>query len=143
VTTDIEFNRLGIVQIKSGEKNTGVKPVVQQPQIPIGTALDPNNVELNLQRLTSRLTIERRFASIASFLGMSYFFGDVSDSADSKFTHDIGAIPSLIVFSVNVDGDDGRVVGNPEATSGNSNKWTTTEVYVRATVAGRYGFFVM
>lgn len=144
MTLDYEYDRNAIVQINSGETNTGVAPQQRPPLIPItGESVTPRIVQFDLELLDSATKIGRRLVELASLLGMGYFFGDVDSAADSKFTHNLGRVPVLIVWSLNVDGQDGRVLGRPEAGGPNVEPWTETEVYVRATATGRYSFFVL
>lgn len=80
--------------------------------------------------------------AIAERLGGTYFVGDLSASADTKFTHDRRATPSLIVVSVDLGGLGGSVLGSPGG-GPNATAWNAREIFVRATADGRYAFVVI
>jgi hypothetical protein len=81
--------------------------------------------------------------TLAKLLGAAYFVGQVSASADTQFQHELGRTPVLIVHSIDVLGGSGRVIGKPEAGGPNTTRWSSSSIFVRATVAGRYAFFVI
>ena len=104
-----------------------------------------HDVEDVLRRLAESVERKPNLASLAKILGLTYFVGAVGDTADAGSPHDSKRPLAMVVFSVSLEGGDGRVCGCsvPSTASLNSTKWSSTTIFVRATVTGRYAFFVI
>lgn len=115
-------------------------------RIPIHPAsFDARSVDSALANVFDALRLPNvpNLLTIAKLLGLAYFVGDVGTASDALFPHQLGRVPVLIVFSVDVNGTGGSVTGRPEAGGPNSARWSTTSISVRATVSSRYAFFVI
>lgn len=90
---------------------------------------------------------------LARLLGCGYGEGRVTQSAaadasgDTKFSHDLGRIPTALFLSVDTSGSGGQILGRPSgantANNGNFLAWTADEIFVRATVTADYLFFLI
>ncbi len=111
----------------------------------LANSFTAENVEDILRRLAESVERQPNLASLAKILGLTYFVGSVGDMADAAFPHDSKRPLALVVFSVNLEGGEGRVCGcsAPTTPSLNTTKWSSTTIFVRATVTGRYAFFVI
>lgn len=100
------------------------------------------NVEDQLRRIAEHVKNSPTLPAIARILGLTYFVGDVSVTEDTQFTHQMTRQPCLVVFSVSLDGGDGRVCGSSIGGL-NTTTWSMSSIFVRATTAGRYAFMVI
>lgn len=99
-------------------------------------------VSAGIERLVNSLRRSPDLLSVARLLGLGYFVGQVG-TGDTVFQHNLNRMPVLVVWSAALDGGSGRVVGSPAAGAYNGRDWTTTDITVRATSAGRYAFLVL
>lgn len=84
--------------------------------------------------------------TFADLFGGQLFEGWVFAAEDTPYEHGLGRTPRYVVLSVQLDAVGGAVVGLPQGElgpSGNEARWTSTRLYVRATIDGRYRFVVM
>lgn len=89
--------------------------------------------------------------NVAKFFGMAYATGAVtlsmSVSGDTRFAHELGRIPKMVVFSLDLNGTGGQIRGAPAggigAGGGNQTAWTKTDIFVRATLDSDYAFLVI
>lgn len=124
--------------------------------LPINDAnFHSRNVEDNFRRTSEWL---RPFSGknpeayqLARMLGGAYATGTVplalGSSGDVMFKHSLGRIPKMIFMSIDLNGTGGTVRGAPEgglgAGGGNETPWTSTVIYVRATLSSDYAFVVL
>lgn len=90
---------------------------------------------------------------LARLLGCAYVTGrvapstDGSGTADGRFSHKLGRIPTMILLAVDMQGLGGVVYGLPSGgngtAGGNQTPWTKTDIYVRASRDSTYAFFVI
>jgi len=144
MSLDFEAVRQAIVAPRGVTEGKGKSPDPLPPLPPIhDPTMQARNVGAALETLSQHLRVERNLTELARLLGLGYFFGWVSATDDTQFAHRLGQIPVLIVLSVPLDGQAGMVIGRPEAGGPNVTRWTADAIFVRATVAGRYAFFVI
>lgn len=118
-----------------------------------GEGYEPDVHRENFERLREVLrprtsSVQELGERLALVAGGQWLQGTVSATADSEFEHSLGRIPSVVFFSVALDtaggpGVRGIAAGGISGGGGNDAPWTLTRVFVRATVAGTYGFLVV
>lgn len=142
-STEVERNK---VVLPTGAKED---EAVSPPEMPAATDLvessfEPRSVNEQLRQIRDAVRTEPNLLAIARILGCGYCVGDVDTITDTRFVHDLGRMPVLILFSIDLGGLGGQVIGLPEgAVGGNDTPWTASAIYVRATRAARYAFFLM
>lgn len=118
---------------------------------------ESRNVEENFKRISEWARPfggnEPEAFQLARLLGCAYITGSVQDSTagdgtgDTRFKHNLGRIPSMVLLSVDQQGMGGVVYGAPTGkngtSGGNETAWTETEIYVRASRASNYAIFVI
>ena len=86
-------------------------------------------------------------ARLAAILGGEWLEGVVDAVNDTEFAHGLGRIPTVVFLSVAYDSNAGPgvrgIAAGGLAAPGNATPWTTSSVFVRATVTGSYGFMVI
>lgn len=141
---DFEAQRQKVIAPQGTLEGRTTSPRGLLPTPPItSTTFDARNMAAIVDALKLHIVPEVNLASIGRLLGLGYCFGTVSATQDTVFSHSLGRLPVLVVWSIHIDGQDGRVIGRPEAGGPNTVQWTNTAVFVRATVAGRYAFFLI
>lgn len=145
MTFSVQTERDKVVLPIGAKEDEAVNP----PAPPIATELvessfDPRSVNEQLRQIRDAVKTEPNLLAIAKILGCSYCIGDVSTTEDTRFVHDLGRLPVLILFSIDLGGLTGVVHGVPEGAVGtNETPWTQSAIYVRASRAARYAFFLM
>ena len=145
--------RLEALVVPEGARDGGgVAPAVPLNLLEIReTNFEARVVMQNFAQIERTLSVQKpSLLNLARMLGLAYFTGTVEANADTVFAHNIGRVPLIVVHSIPLDvGNNSvatlggaRVVGRPEGTP-NAARWTATSIAVRATVAGRYAFFLM
>lgn len=133
--------------------STKVGSGVLQPLAPAPLPIRKSNTGARTEEINSRLGESFALAAVghteaslhkmARAMGAIYFVGTVSAASDTRFPHNAGRIPSVIVMSIALDGSANRVIGGPSGTGANAEPWTSTDVYVRAQATGDYAFLVI
>lgn len=120
-------------------------PIILRRQPVTETGFTARAVDAEFARIEDVLQrpVPPNLLTIAKWFGAAYFVGRVSATEDTIFQHTLGRIPVLIVMSININGQQGQVVGRPEAGGPNNQRWTATSIFVRSTATDRYAFLVI
>lgn len=144
MTFSIEMARLALLQPAEVQEGKMVTPRPLLPSPPITDQnFDARTVATAIDNLLRHVSPARDILTLARLLGLGYCFGTIQATSDTHFTHTLGRLPLVIVHSLNADGQDGRVLGRPEAGGPNTTPWGVADIYVRASVSGRYAFLVI
>lgn len=81
--------------------------------------------------------------TLAQTMGWTHFRGPVQSASDTMFAHNLGRVPEKIVHVVDTDGQGRMVLGNRSGSGPNTNPWTASEIWVRASVTGNFEFMVI
>lgn len=141
---DINVERDKVVLPVGAKEGVVVTPEVS-PQLTdlVESSFNPQVVGDSLRRVATAIATAPNLLNVARLLGFGYCVGQVSATADTTFPHTLGRVPTVIVQLADLAGGSGRVIGRPEGGSPNSQPWSQSAIFVRATVAGRYAFMVM
>ena len=103
----------------------------------------------NTQRVLDAIGADRDpgMERIARLIGGEYIVARIISSGDTAVRHELGRVPTMLVWSAAIDTMEGNagVVGNPTATGsgGNVAPWDDKFVYLRSKTTGNYAIIIV